>query len=246
MNRFWYVFSVLLVIFIILQTLAVAQKQIVTQYNGWYMYFGNHRFGQWGLHTEYQWRRANWITNWQQSLLRLGVDYYADDKNILTAGYASIVTYPYGKQPVDVTFTEHRIWEQWITQHRAGRLYVNHRYRLEQRFLEMPAEDRYVFRQRIRYRLLLTLSLEDADLLNQSFFLAAYAEPFLGFGKGIGKNVLDQNRLYLALGYRFNPVSNIQVGYMNHYVIKSDGVRHERNHTLQVGLTLNTDWRLLL
>mgnify|MGYP001276650714 CR=1 FL=1 len=223
---------------------ALAQKEIVTQHNGWYMFFGNHRLNaHWGLHTEFQWRRSEWITQNQQLLIRVGADYHLDENNSLTAGYAWVKTFPYGEQPINEPFIEHRIWEQWLTNHRSGRLYVNHRYRLEQRFLEQPATSEFVFRQRARYRLLLTLPLEQRDFTDNSFFLATYAEVFLGFGKGIGRNVMDQSRLYLALGYRFNPRVNLQLGYLNQYIIKPDGLRHERNHTLQCGLTYNLDLR---
>jgi hypothetical protein len=73
-------------------------------------------------------------------------------------------------------------------------------------------------------------------------FLAAYDEIFLGFGNGIVKNILDQNRLYFALGYRVNANFNLQLGYLNHRVIKSDGLRQENNHTLQTALTYNLDF----
>ncbi len=221
-----------------------AQKEIATQTNSWYMYFGNHRLSEkWGIHTEYQWRRHELIHAWQQSLLRLGVDYYVTDNSMLTAGYGWIESFPYGEQPIPETFTEHRIWQQWIVNNRVGILYINHRYRLEQRWLEQPADREYVFRQRVRYRLMLTLPLGSRNLEDQSFFAATYAEPFIGFGEGIGKNILDQNRLYLALGYRFNADVNLQLGYLNQYIVKPDGVRHERNHNLQVGLTYNLDFR---
>ncbi len=223
---------------------ATAQKEIATQSNGWFMYFGNHRLSdRWGIHTEYQWRRHEFISTWQQSLMRLGIDYYTKENSMLTAGYGWIVSFPYGEQPIAQEFTEHRIWEQWILNQRAGRLHVNHRYRLEQRFLERPAQNDYVFRQRVRYRLMLTMPLTAKELEDNTLFAAAYAEPFLGFGKGIGKNILDQNRLYLALGYRFNPRVNVQVGYMNQYIVKPDGVQQERNHNFQLGLTYNIDFR---
>jgi hypothetical protein len=222
-----------------------AQTSIATQDNGWYMYFGNHRLNdRLGIHTEYQWRRHNWLPAWQQSLLRLGLDYHFDANNSLTVGYAWVVSYPYGEQPIAQEFTEHRIWEQLVFTHRAGVLYVHHRYRLEQRYLERPAQSDYAFRQRARYRLLLTLPISERDLQDDSFFLATYAEPFIGFGKGIGRNVLDQNRLYIALGYRFNPNVNIQAGYLNQYIIKIDGIHHERNHNFQLGMTYNIDFRM--
>ena len=78
---------------------------------------------------------------------------------------------------------------------------------------------------------------------DNTLFFTAYDEPFLGFGRGIAKNVLDQNRLYAALGWRFNAACNIQLGYLNQYIVKKDGIQAERNHTLQAALTYNIDFR---
>jgi hypothetical protein len=229
-----------------------AQKDISSQTHAWVMYFGNHRLSdRWGLHTEYQWRRADLFNDWQQSLLRLGVDYYVKSGSQFTAGYGWIRTYQYGEQPIAHCFNEHRIWEQLILKSKAGRFDFQHRYRLEQRFLENWVKDAsgnyaldgFLFRQRVRYRFLLTIPITRKEMQDNTLFLAIYDEPFLGFGKGIAKNILDQNRLYLALGWRFNPNCNIQLGYMNQFVIKKDGIQAERNHTLQIGFTYNLDLR---
>jgi len=41
---------------------------------GWYNFFGTFKISEkFGIHTEYQWRRNEMITEWQQSLLRVGV-----------------------------------------------------------------------------------------------------------------------------------------------------------------------------
>ena len=216
------------------------------------MYFGNHRLSErWGLHTEYQWRRADFFNDWQQYLVRFGVDYYAKNGSQVTGGYAFIRTYQYGEQQVAHNFNEHRIWEQLILKSKAGRLDFQHRYRLEQRFLENWVKDAsgdynldgFLFRQRVRYRLLVTMPLSKKEMADKTLFMAVYDEPFLGFGKGIGKNILDQNRLYFALGWRFNSNFNIQFGYLNQYIVKKDGIQAERNHTLQLGLTYNLDLR---
>ena len=230
----------------------MAQKDISTQSHAWVMYFGNHRLSErWGIHTEYQWRRADLFNDWQQSLLRLGVDYYSKSGAQFTAGYGWIRSYQYGDQPISYNLNEHRIWEQLILKSKAGRFDFQHRYRLEQRFLENWVKDAdgkynmdgFLFRQRVRYRFLLTMPISRKEMANNTLFLAVYDEPFLGFGKGIAKNILDQNRLYAALGWRFNPNFNVQLGYLNQYVVKKDGIQAERNHTLQIGVTYNLDLR---
>lgn len=227
------------------------QKDISVQNHAWVMYTGNHKVSsKWGIHTEYQWRRAEVLNDWQQSLLRLGVDYYTKQNTQLTLGYGWIRSYEYGDQPITHANNEHRIWEQFIMKNKVGRVDFQHRYRLEQRFIEnwvknadaSYSQDGMLFRQRVRYRLMATVPLSRKELSDNTLFLAAYDEPFLGFGKGIAKNVLDQNRLYFAMGWRFNANLNVQLGYLNQYIVKKDGIQAERNHTLQVGVTYNLDF----
>lgn len=241
-----------LVLLLSLQHL-VSNGQIADQTNAWYMYFGNHRLSdRWSLHTEYQWRRHGLAQHWMQSLSRIGIDRHLRGGQIISAGYAWIRTYPYGEQPVAFEFNEHRLWQQLVMSQQLGRLHIQHRYRLEQRWMErkVPVADGegfqhldFIFRQRVRYRIFVSIPLMGPELTDNSLFLALYDEPFIQFGRNIGMNVLDQNRLYAALGWRFDKDRNIQIGYLNHYWIKADGVHAERNHTLQVGITWNLDLR---
>jgi len=229
-----------------------AQRQIDTQNNAWFMYFGNHRLtDKLGIHTEYQWRREDLGQNWQQSLMRVGLDYYVPDGPVFTLGYGWIESFPYGEQPISYAFNEHRIWEQMIIKQKAGRFYFNHRYRLEQRFLERKKHDdagdfqhdEFVFRQRARYRFMVNIPLNQKEMKEKAIFLALYEEPFIQFGKGIGANTMDQNRLYAAIGYQATPQLQIQAGYLNQMIFKTDGVHAERNHNLQLGITYNIDFR---
>lgn len=241
-----------LILFIVISVgNSFSQKEIVNQTNAWVMYTGNHKVSEkWGLHTEYQWRRSDYFQDWQQSLLRLGVDYYSKSQAQFTLGYGWIKTFAYGEQPIDHLFNEHRIWQQLILKNKVGRIEFNHRYRLEQRFLEqwklLPTDNfepnGYVFRQRVRYRFFATVPLSRKEMADNTLFLAVYDEPFIQFGKGIAKNILDQNRLYGALGWRFNKNVNVQIGYLNQFIVKSNGVQFERNHTIQIGGTYNLDF----
>jgi hypothetical protein len=229
-----------------------AQTVTATQFNSWFMYFGNHKLNdKFGLHTEYQFRRSDFVKDWQQSLMRVGIDYYLPNKGMATGGYGWIVSFPYGEQPIAVKSTEHRIFQQLILQQKIGRFHFNHRYRLEQRFLENASldingekvVDGFNFKQRARYRFFVSVPISKPKMEDNTLFLAFYEEVFLGFGNGVQKNILDQNRLYFALGWRFDKDFNVQLGYLNHRVIKSDGVRSENNHTLQLGISYNLDLR---
>lgn len=210
------------------------------------MYFGNHRLSEkFSLHTEYQWRRSDWVITWQQSLLRLGVDYRLSDNALVTLGYGHIVTWPYGEQPVPVKFTEHRLWQNFILTQRQGRFYFHHRFRPEQRWLQgngTTLTDKYVYRNRIRYRFMVNLPVGKKEMGPKTWFVSLYDEIFIQFGRNFDRNYLDQNRLYGAIGYQFSTRGNLQAGYMQQFIVKGDGLKAERNHTLQLVLTYNFDF----
>ena len=228
-------------------------EPVVSQFNSWFMYFGNHRISdKWSIHTEYQWRRAEGIKAWQQSLARVGADVRTGEHVMLTAGYGYIISYPYGEQPIPFTVDEHRLWQQLILTQTAGRFHIQHRYRLEQRWVGQkeagaggePVSTGRRYLNRARYRFFVAIPFNQPRMGKGAWFLALYDEVFLGFGKNVSKkNILDQNRAYAALGHQFADNANLQAGYLYHQVFKPDGVRRENNHTLQLALTYNFDLR---
>lgn len=249
------------------QTPSVSYKG-VQQTNAWVFYTGNHKLSEkFGLHTEYQWRRNDLFQSWMQSQIRLGLDYnFAKDMST-TAGYSFIDTWAYGLFAEETTpkynhyrFAEHRVWEQFITKQKLGRIYTQNRFRLEQRWIENKTKDSlgvYVrdneinsgdhaepwkYRNRARYRYMIQIPLNHKEMVDNTLFIQASDEIFVNFGKGVKYNIFDQNRLYLALGWRFNHHCNLQLGYMNQFIQKSDGMHKENNHTLQVSITYNLDF----
>lgn len=242
---------------VVISSTLFSQKKIVDQQNAWVTYQGNHKLtSKLGLHTEYQWRRADYFQHWQQSLLRIGIDYYLHPNASLTIGYGNIITYQYGDIPVNHQFNEHRIWQQFNQKNTFGRFEIQHRYRLEQRYIDNYVKQGSLFekeginlRNRIRYRCMIMLPLNHTSMENNTLFLNVNDEVFLGFGKGIGTNILDQNRLQLALGYKFNAAFTVQAGYLNQYLVKNAKAvsgsildQAENNHTLTIGLTYNLDF----
>lgn len=215
-----------------------AQKQIDDQVHGWLVYQGNHHLStKFDLHTEYQWRRADGFADWQQSLARVGLDYKLNTNCSFSGGYAWVLSYPYGSQPIPSQTIEHRLWQQVILKQPIGNFQVQHRYRLEQRWIDTQ------FKQRFRYRAQVLLPLEKSYIdQKKGFFMNINDEVFLGFGQGIGKNILDQNRFIGAVGYQFNKDFQVQMGYLNQFVIKTDGLHMERNHTLWTSVAYNFDF----
>jgi hypothetical protein len=227
------------------------QKNISVHRLAWTLYTGTHKITKKvNVMTEYQWRRADGFQHWQQSLLRLGTEYIFNPKLSVMGGYAWIKTFPYGTQPILHEFNEHRIFEQLNLKDNVGRFEVQHRYRVEQRFLDQYVKNAAgdvvlgdpVFRNRIRYRAMVMVPLSRKEMANNTLFLNVNDELFVGFGKGIAKNPIDQNRFIAALGWRFNSQTNVQVGYLNQFVIKSNAIDMERNHGLWISMVYNLDF----
>lgn len=228
-------------------TASPAYRQNTGNTNAWLMYFGNHKFSPLlGWHAEVQIRRHDLIREWQQLLLRTGLDIYS--KNVrYTIGYAFVETYPYGEFPVAHSFPEHRIWQQALVSHSTGRLKLSHRYRLEQRMIGNASAGAFRngrFENRFRYMLKGSLPLTGNTLEAKEFFLAAYDEIFINFGKGVRYNLLDQNRAYAALGFHLGKIGKLECGFL--YQVLQQGSliqtgmdtfnKIENNFTFQLGL----------
>ncbi|WP_340063844.1 DUF2490 domain-containing protein [Ascidiimonas aurantiaca] len=199
----------------------------------WYMYFGQNRIAdKWSIHSEAQFRYYHLYDNFNQLLLRTGLNYDITPEAMVTLGYAYIDTDPTFEDAVpgeasflENTLKEHRIFQQFILRNKIKTVEVEHRYRLEQRFFEDSFSS--FTEHRARYRVLLTLPL------NEKWFLSAYNEIFIN----LQDPLFNQNRIYGAVGYRFKKNANIQFGYLkNHF----SNVHFDR---LQLALFYNLDFR---
>lgn len=240
-------FQLTLLCFLVL-TATFAQRNSVQQQHVWYNYFGNHRITEkWGVHTELQLRRANWLPETQQTLARAGIDYRLNDQVMITAGYAWNYTDRYGQLPAVKAFQENRAWQQLHLTQQLSRTTLQHRYRLEQRWVQVFTSDstpaRIVYSNRIRYRFQALIALSKTKIETNTWFVALNNEVWINFGKNIKYNIYDQNRAYGGFGYQFSKGGNIQLGYLHQAIFKADGIHVESNHTVQVAITYNMDVR---
>lgn len=172
----------------------------------WYMYFGNNKISKkLNWHNEVQYRNFDGIGDLEQLLIRTGIGYdLTENNNNVLLGYGFILSQPYvnGDKKENI---EHRIFQQYITKQKFGRFNLQHRYRLEERFLE---DD---FRMRFRYMLGLNIPITQKEMLPKTLYASVYNEIFLHFNSP----VFDRNRVYGALGYVINKNMRIEAGYMN-------------------------------
>lgn len=187
------------------------------QNSGWFMFLNNTKFNdKWGLQFDFQIRSAD---NWgyvRNTLVRPAVQYFINNKSNVALGYLWQTTTTEVTGSNDLTLHEHRIFEQYIYNHKISSVFASHRFRIEQRFIGRTGED--VFSQRFRYFVRLIQPLQKTQpAFTKGAFLALQNEIFLNLQNKskINNSVFDQNRVYLAAGYRFSKQLDLEVGYMN-------------------------------
>ena len=216
----------LLTLIILLGSIVLnAQRPGEDDLGAWYMYFGTNKVSErFSIHTEAQFRYYETTSNFNQLLLRTGVNYHINPDAIATVGYGFINTdNTFGDFVFETDTNEHRIFEQFILKNKVWEFLFEHRYRLEQRFLDLG--DKNITEHRARYRFQVTLPLTD------TFYLNFYDELFIN----LQDELFGQNRLYGAVGINITENSSLQLGYMRNQFTNAVYDR------LQVALFYNPD-----
>ncbi|MEO9893157.1 DUF2490 domain-containing protein [Aurantibacter sp.] len=214
-----------LIIVLIFSAKTFAQENGEKKLGSWHMYFGTTKIAnKLSIHTEAQLRYYEQGKNFNQLLLRTGLNYHISSTAIVTGGYGYIPTDgTFEEFPDEINSKEHRIFEQLILKNKISNVAFEHRYRLEQRFLNFG--DSNDTQHRARYRLQVTVPL------SKIVFLNFYDEIFLN----LQDEVFSQNRLYGALGFKVFQNISLQVGYLkNHF-------KSAHFDRLQIGVFINTD-----
>ena len=207
-------------LFLLLLSLAAIAPAQESNLGNWLIYFGDKKIdARWNWHHEAQYRNYNAIGDLEQLLLRTGIGYnLTENNNNVLLGYAYILSRNYAADNETTSIShENRIFQQFITRQRIGRVHLLHRYRFEQRFFKTA------FELRFRYFLALNLPLNNPEMTDRTFYLSSYNEIFIN-----GQNEpFDRNRLYGGLGYRLNDALRFELGYMNQFL--ADGGRDQIN-----------------
>ena len=195
-----------------------ANAQTQQQSSGWLLLLNNTKISEkWGVYADMQIRSSDKWENVRNFLFRPGVTYYANSKNEFTLGYLLNQTFTSNIGSSDNMLTEHRIWEQYVYKHKISTISVAHRFRMEQRFIERYGKDD-LFAQRLRYffRFILPLA-KGKQNFDKGVFAALQNELFFNVQSKdqLNGKFFDQNRAYVAGGYRFNKQLDIELGYMN-------------------------------
>jgi hypothetical protein len=141
----------------------------------WYMYFGGVEFedSQFGIHAEVQYRNHNIIGDLEQLLLRTGLRYHLKDGSAtFTLGYGNITSEGVGEP--NNTFYENRIYQEALLRQNVSIAYLNHRFRYEQRFVDIQDA-----RTRFRYALFINIPLTTKKFTAGGVYIPIYNEIFI-------------------------------------------------------------------
>lgn len=216
-----------------------------SQFTGWLGSFNTIKTSKKiSIHNDIQFRSTDEIKQLQTFLFRTGLNYHLNKNIIITAGHAyirnkKIVGDLSGHTP------EHRIWEQLIVSHKLKTILVSHRFRIEQRFIGKSVidgnqlSDGPNYANRFRYFIRNILPFKKTAEFKKGMFAALQNEVFVNFGntEAVNGKFFDQNRFYLATGYRLSSKADLEIGYLNQYV-NGRGSQFTKNHVLQAAAYL--------
>jgi hypothetical protein len=163
----------------------------------------------------------------EQLLLRTGLNFHVASQAMLTAGYGYITSYDFDGDYRMADKKEHRIWQQFIIVNQLGRIKFEHRYRVEQRWVD------HTYSGRLRYRVMAFIPINRAVIEPGTWFLGLYDEVFLN----TKDTFFDRNRLFGGLGYQYSKSSGFQLGIL-HQRVNAFGKWY-----LQMAVVFNPDFR---
>ena len=202
-----------------------AQAQISSEdkLGTWYMYNGSHKLSEkFTLKTSFHVRYYEFITEYQQEIYRLGVNYAFNKKINLTLGTVySIKDVSYKANLPDLY--EYRFYQDLNIKDNWGNFKAKHRVRLAQRFRRQNFDNKTT--HRIRYGLFLKYPL------SKKLTTYAFNEIFIKFAK----KIFGENRTGVGFLKEISKQLQIKLGYMFTQFSAT------KSHRLQLGIILKTN-----
>lgn len=224
---------VIIFILLLISAWGFGQSSGSPSFGNWTMYFGQFRINdQWSIHAEAQLRDQGIIDQADQVLLRAGLNHHLKNGMLLTSGYGRILGYVADDDYLGETSSaENRVWEQLSFNKNLNQFKLDHRFRLEQRWISR--NETTEFKNRIRYLFRITMPLGLNDISEGTWFVSLYDEIFLEFDS----KPFDRNRFYGAIGNQLSSNTAVHLGLM----VQSTST--ESKPYLQIAIFHNLDMR---
>lgn len=209
-------------------SLAQSKKNIEQQTLTWVRYYNILPITEkWSLHSEFD--NRSFVNPVHENLwvLRIQGRYRATKTIDLGGGFAyfSVNTQTPQTDP-DFTIPEYRGQQDITLINDIAKITFHNRFQLEERFIQKADKTEllndFSFSLRFRYRLQSTFTLWEKE--KRSLKGTISDEILLNHGEDNKKNTFDQNRIYGALRYHFNPNIGLELGYLKSFQRRASGV----------------------
>jgi hypothetical protein len=220
---------------------APSEKQVTQYIQSWFSLNSTLRFSDhWGMVADIHVRRDDFIMDDYFYLLRAGIGYWISGKYPVILGVGHLWLAP---PDGDSTWSnENRIYQQWSSVLKQGKVSVLNRIRLEQRFIDHIVNDEIVGNKQFSVRLRYLTSFEFKVFSNPKIPSPVLSDEIhIQFGSGIVYNTFDQNRLFLGVKVPVSEKLNFDIGYMNVLQQKSSGYKYSMSHIFRIFFYYNLD-----
>lgn len=179
---------------------------------------------RWGGYAELQLRTNGAFSQFQYYEAKAGVSYDIDKNFVALMGTGTYHTYDYLDLSKGPNTNEYRVWEQMTINQYLTPIKFEHRYRVEQRWVNGD------YRNRFRYRLNMFIPLNNTKIVAKTWFLSIFDEVFFN---NKAPN-FERNRISASLGYQFDKKWIVQAGWINqrNYVVNQSSAKNNVMLTL--------------
>ncbi|MCR4033385.1 MULTISPECIES: DUF2490 domain-containing protein [Flavobacterium] len=182
---------------------------------------------KWAIHSEFD--NRSFVNPIHENLfvIRSQARYRANKIMEFGAGFAyfNMNTQNPNVDP-DYSIPEYRAQQDMTLINDIAKITFHNRFQVEERFIQKADKngllDEFSFAYRFRYRLQSMFTLWEKD--KQSIKGTISDEILFNYGKDNRRNTFDQNRLYVALRYHFNPNVGVELGYLKNFQRRSSGL----------------------
>ena len=207
-----------------ISTTTVAQEK---KFSGWAMSANTIKINPKILFQfDVQFRSSNNFKKPEVLIIRPVLAYMINKTTSVGVGVASVSTWKTIEEVRDQV-KEFRVWQQINTVKKYGRSTIQHRIRLEERWLPVVSVANGAFKKtennfnsRVRYLTRAVIPTKKTTQFSKGFYVAAQNEFFFNLtGASFANNkFFDQTRTYGGAGLRINKTLDIELGYMYQYV----------------------------
>lgn len=205
-----------------------AQKKTDQQTLTWIRYYNIFPLTEkWSIHTELD--NRSFVNPIHENLFVVRVQgRYRANKTIDLGGGFAYFNVNTQDPRIDPNFSvpEYRGQQDITLINDIAKITFHNRFQIEERFMQKSSRtellDDFSFSWRFRYRLQSTFTLWEKDKRNLKGTISD--EILLNYGKDNKRNTFDQNRIYAALRYHFNPNIGLELGYMKSFQRRASGV----------------------